>query len=59
MLRKKSLTFRLLKKQPLNTGKNSDAVDIFHKHEINVEKTYTSAGHVLKSNTQNQIEDIS
>lgn len=43
----------------MNTGKNSDAVDIFDKHEINVEKTYTSSGHVLKSNALNQIEDIS
>lgn len=42
----------------MNTGKNSDAVDIFDKHEINVEKTYTSAGQVLKSNALNQIEDM-
>lgn len=31
--------------------KKSDVVDILDKYEINVEETYTSAGHVLISNT--------
>lgn len=34
-----------------NEKKKSDVVDILDKYEINVEETYTSAGHVLISNT--------
>lgn len=59
MLRKKVWHLDCKKKQPLNSGKNSDAVDILINMKSMLRKTYTSAGHVLKSNAQNQIEDIS